>query len=66
MKIITFLFVLLVAFSSFVNADEYKFGVEGWLTTIDNQAPGLIDCDLLAPQIPYQVCYSIDSDAPRP
>ena len=64
MKIITFLFVLLVAFSSFVNADEYKFGVEGWLTTIDNQAPGLIDCDLLAPPIPYQVCYSIDSDAP--
>ena len=63
MKITTFLFVLLVAFSSFVNADEYKFGAEGWLTTIDNQAPELIDCDLLVPPIPYQVCYSINSDA---
>ena len=64
MKSTLFLFALLFAFSGFVNADEYKFGVEGWLTTIDNQAPGLIDCDLLAPPIPYQVCYSIDSDAP--
>jgi len=63
MKITTFLFVLLFAFSSFVNADEYKFGVEGWLTIIDNQAPELIDCDLLVPPILYQVCYSINSDA---
>jgi hypothetical protein len=58
-----FLCALLFAFSGFVNADEYKFGVEGLLTTIDNQAPELIDCDLLTPPIPYQVCYSINSDA---
>ena len=63
MKSTLFLFALLFAFSGFVNADEYKFGVEGWLTTINNQAPELIDCDLLVPPILYQVCYSINSDA---
>jgi hypothetical protein len=55
--------VLLLVFSGFANAEDYRFGVEGWLTSIDNQDPGLINCDLPEPPVPYQVCYLINSDA---
>ncbi len=64
MKCIFFFTVTLFALSGFAYAEEYRFGVEGQLTAISNQNPDLIDCSLVTPPIPYQVCYSIEADAP--